>query len=292
MDKEGIKPVLESLIFASENAISFASLCNILEGEDRATVKAALNELISEYGGKNGGLFIEEVAGGYQFRTNPEHAPWLRRLFKMGAQKISKAAMETLAVIAYKQPVTRGEVETIRGVDSGAVLATLMDKRLIKITGRKEAPGRPVVYGTTKEFLETFDLKDLGCLPSLKDIQTLEELNAPQNTATKRLEEGLFSGLREGVPPDETETEPGVEGEPDRAAQAEPGELPEGTTPPDESEAEPGAEGEPDRAAQGEPEELPEGTTPPDETEPDGGAGAGEAAEGDSRRGDNVKKEG
>ncbi len=175
LDKDSLKPVLESLIFAADSAISFEKLAGILEGEERAIIKEALHELIEDYRTRAGGFLIEEVAGGFQFRTNPEFAPWLRKFFKIGMQKISKAAMESLAVIAYKQPVTRGEIEAVRGVDSGGVLATLMEKRFIKIVGRKEVPGRPVVYGTTKEFLETFDLRDLSCLPTLKDIQKMEE---------------------------------------------------------------------------------------------------------------------
>lgn len=197
MDKDSLKPVIESLIFASEGAITIQSICNIIEGVDRQAVRSALNELIEDYKARAGGLLIEEVAGGYQMRTNPEFSPWIRRLFKVGMQKLSRAAMESLAIIAYKQPLTRGELEAVRGVDSGAVLATLMDKRLIKIVGRKEAPGRPVVYGTTKEFLETFDLKDLSCLPSLKDIQTLEVENAAKEAQGLSAPEGVSS--REGA---------------------------------------------------------------------------------------------
>lgn len=192
LDKDSLKPVLESLIFAADSAISFDKLAGILEGEERPAIKEALHELISDYRAKAGGFLLEEVAGGFQFRTNPEFAPWLRKFFKIGMQKISKAAMESLAVIAYKQPVTRGEIEAVRGVDSGGVLATLMEKRFIKIVGRKEVPGRPVVYGTTKEFLETFDLKDLSCLPTLKDIQKVEEEYAQtegQGTAETAVED-------------------------------------------------------------------------------------------------------
>jgi segregation and condensation protein B len=149
MDKDSLKPVIESIIFASSDAISFDRIVNVLDVDERATVREALNELVSEYRERAGGLLIEEVAGGYQFRTGTEFAPYLRRLFKIGGQRISKAAMEALAIVAYKQPVTRGEVEAIRGVDSGGVLATLLEKRFIKIVGRKETPGRPVVYGTT-----------------------------------------------------------------------------------------------------------------------------------------------
>ncbi|MCC6502219.1 MAG: SMC-Scp complex subunit ScpB [Deltaproteobacteria bacterium] len=192
LDKDSLKPVLESLIFAADSAISFDKLAGILEGEEKPAIKEALHELISDYRAKAGGFLLEEVAGGFQFRTNPEFAPWLRKFFKIGMQKISKAAMESLAVIAYKQPVTRGEIEAVRGVDSGGVLATLMEKRFIKIVGRKEVPGRPVVYGTTKEFLETFDLKDLSCLPTLKDIQKVEEEYAQtegQGTAETAVED-------------------------------------------------------------------------------------------------------
>src|SRR3989304_1388715 len=192
LDKDSLKPIIESIIFAAESAISFEKIFGVLEGEEKAAVKAASGELAEDYRNKAGGFYIEEVASGYQFRTNPEFAPWLRRFFKIGMQKISKAAMETLAVTAYKQPVTRGEIEGIRGVDSGGVLATLMEKRFIKIVGRKEVPGRPVVYGTTKEFLETFDLKDLSCLPTLKDIQKMEEEYAQtegQGTAETTVED-------------------------------------------------------------------------------------------------------
>lgn len=175
MEVQELKPIIEAVIFASDSAVTFDRIAGVLEGEERAEIRSALKELIEDYRSGDRGFVIEEVAGGYRFVTRTEHAPWIRRLYKIGAQRISKAAMEALAIVAYKQPVTRGEVEAIRGVDSGGVLATLLDKRFVKIVGRKELPGRPVVYGTTKEFLETFDLKDLSCLPSLKDIQSLED---------------------------------------------------------------------------------------------------------------------
>src|SRR3989338_91413 len=175
MNKDSLKPLIETIIFAADHPISFENLMNVLEGEKRDDVRLALNELIVDYQQSRRGFLIEDVAGGYQIRTRPEFAPWLRRLFKIGFQKLSKASMETLAMIAYKQPITRMEIEELRGVDSGGVLKTLMDRNLIKIIGRKEVPGRPVVYGTTKEFLEVFDLKDLACLPTLKEIITAQE---------------------------------------------------------------------------------------------------------------------
>src|SRR3989338_11592789 len=113
MDKESLKPLIETIIFAADHPISFEKLMNVLEGEKRDEARLALNELINDYAASNRGILIEEVAGGYQLRTRPEFAPWLRRLFKIGFQKLSKASMETLAMVAYKQPITRMEIEEI-----------------------------------------------------------------------------------------------------------------------------------------------------------------------------------
>jgi len=190
----GIKYCIEAVIFAADAPVTIERLGNILEGHDKAEVRGALDELVADYKARSGGIFIEEVAGGYVFRTSHEFAPWLRRLFKIGLQRLSKASMESLAIIAYKQPVTRAELESVRGVDSGGVLGTLMEKRFIKIAGRKEIPGRPVVYGTTREFLETFDLRDLSCLPSLKQIQTTEGEDASEEI--RRTEEETDGGGR------------------------------------------------------------------------------------------------
>ena len=174
VERRRLKSIVEALIFASDHPLSLDRLCNIIEGSERADIKGVIEELVEEYRSPERGLYLEEVAGGYQLRTRPEHAPWIRRLFKLGMQRISRASLEALAIVAYRQPITRAELEEIRGVDSGGVLRTLLEKRLIKIIGRKDVPGRPVVYGTTKEFLEVFDLKDLSGLPSLKEIQGIE----------------------------------------------------------------------------------------------------------------------
>jgi len=175
MNKNALKPVIEALIFSADSPMSFDRIAGVVESEDRGELQAALKELIDEYGDSGRGIYIEEVAGGYQLRTRAEHAPWIRRLFKIGVQRVSRAALETLSIVAYRQPLTRAELEEIRGVDSAGVLRTLLEKRLVKIVGRQDAPGRPVVYGTTKEFLETFSLKDLSSLPTLKEIESLEE---------------------------------------------------------------------------------------------------------------------
>ncbi len=220
MDNEELKPVIESLIFASDTPITFDRLCGALEGEERGAVKSALADLMEDYKRGGRGFVIEEVAGGYVFRTNHEFAPWIRRLFKAGTQKISKAAMESLAIIAYKQPITRGELEAVRGVDSGGVVATLMEKRLIKITGRKDAPGRPVVYGTTREFLESFDLNDLSCLPSLKEMQKTEEEDAPQRPVGEASENNSEGGDNLEAESGGADTGGPGEGEPDGSGPA------------------------------------------------------------------------
>lgn len=173
-DVERIKPVLEALIFASDRPVSLERLVSVMEGEERAAVRAALDSLVDDYAAGRG-FTLEEAAGGWRFRTRVEYAPWIRRLFKAGPKKMSRAAMETLAVIAYKQPVTRAEIEEVRGVDTGGVLKTLLERRLVRVVGRKDLPGRPAVYGTTRQFLETFALKDLGALPSLKEAALPEE---------------------------------------------------------------------------------------------------------------------
>jgi len=194
MDRNALKPVIEALIFAADHPVSLERILGVLEGESRDDIKGALKELIEDYRGAQRGVYIEEVSGGYQMRTQSEYSSWIKRLFKIGMQKISKASLETLAMIAYKQPITRAELEGIRGVDSSGVLATLLERRLAKIVGRKDEPGRPIVYGTTKEFLEVFSLKDLSHLPTLKDIESLEE---------KEIEERYLTGENEGANPED-----------------------------------------------------------------------------------------
>src|SRR3990172_7752749 len=127
MDKNALKPVIEALIFAADHPVSFERILGVLEGESRDDIKGALKELIEDYRGAQRGVYIEEVSGGYQMRTQSEYSSWIKRLFKIGMQKISKASLETLAMIAYKQPITRAELEGIRGVDSSGGLATLIE---------------------------------------------------------------------------------------------------------------------------------------------------------------------
>jgi len=164
------RSVLEALLFLSGEVLTVPSIKEILEISD-SEVRRLLGELIAEYRERNSGLLIVEIAQGYQMVTNPEYAEWVRKFKSTHASsKLSMPALETLAIVAYKQPIIRAEIEQIRGVNSDSAIKTLYEKRLIKIMGRKEAPGRPFLYGTTREFLQYFGLKDLSELPTLKDL--------------------------------------------------------------------------------------------------------------------------
>jgi segregation and condensation protein B len=174
-----IKPILESLLFVSEDLVRLETLAEILPEWNEEAILEGIRQIKAEYEEPSRGLELAEVAGGYQFRTKPRWAEWIARLKKVKAVKFSQAALETLAIIAYRQPIIRSQIEQIRGVDSGWILRTLMEKGLIKMTGRKELPGRPIVYGTTQTFLELFGLSKLSDLPTIKEIQppsTLEEI--------------------------------------------------------------------------------------------------------------------
>jgi segregation and condensation protein B len=168
-----LKSILESILFVSEDPMSLDRLCGILEEYEREEIRSALIELQQDYGSRESGICLAEVAKGYQFRTREEFGEYVRRLIKTRASRFSQSALETVAIVAYRQPITRAEIEYLRGVDSGGVIKTLLEKKLIKILGKKDIPGRPLIYGTTREFLEIFGLKDLSSLPSLREIEEL-----------------------------------------------------------------------------------------------------------------------
>lgn len=168
-----LKSILESLLFVSEEPVPFDKLCAILEEHSREDIRNALYELNEDYDNAARGIFLAEVARGWQFRTREENSDYVRRLVKTKASRFSQSALETLAIIAYRQPITRAEIEYFRGVDSGGVIKTLLEKKLVKILGKKDIPGRPLIYGTTRDFLEIFSLKDLKSLPSLREIEEL-----------------------------------------------------------------------------------------------------------------------
>ncbi len=174
MEEERLKSVLESLLFAAGEPVSLARLAAAFDEMPRATVQKALAAMMLSYASDNRGVEIEEIAGGYQMRTAKENAGYVRKLLAARPPRLSRPLMETVAIIAYRQPITRPEIEQLRGVDTGGVLETLLEKRLVKIAGRKEAPGRPMVYATTDEFLELFGLKDLEGLPDLSEFREIE----------------------------------------------------------------------------------------------------------------------
>jgi len=174
-----LKAILEALIFASPEPLTPKQIFKLLDAEPKEDVQAALDELKKDYD-RPGGLQLVEVAGGYQIVTRSDLHEWVRRLFHEGTtQKLSVQALETLAVIAYRQPVTALEVGEIRGVNTSGVLNTLLERGLIKIAGRKQVVGRPFTYATTKEFLIRFGLNDLSDLPKVEDMAEALGLEAP-----------------------------------------------------------------------------------------------------------------
>ncbi len=169
-----LKARLEAVLFSSDEPLRFDRLLVLFEVEATA-LRQALQELMVEYAQENRGVVLQEVAGGFQIRTRAEYAPWILKLNKTRVTRLSKAATESLAIIAYRQPVTRAEIEYLRGVDSGGVVRMLMEKQLVKIVGKKDVPGRPLLYGTSRHFLEFFGLKDLTELPNLQEFADPED---------------------------------------------------------------------------------------------------------------------
>jgi segregation and condensation protein B len=167
---ERLLGVLESVLFAAGEPLNLARLADVIPGPSRGELRVAVRELAARLERDGRGIRLLEVAGGYQFRTDPAHAEWVRRLFQQKPWRLTRATLETLAIVAYKQPVTRAEIEAIRGVDADSVLASLLTRKLVKIEGRKEVMGRPLLYGTTRQFLEVFGLRDLTSLPALGEI--------------------------------------------------------------------------------------------------------------------------
>ena len=163
-----LKPIVEAMIFAVADPLPTRRICDALDGATAAEVRAAALALQTDYASR--GVRLVEVAGGWQFRTAPEHHTPVRQLFKDKPARLTRAAIETVAIVAYKQPATRADIESVRGVDSAAVLETLVERKVIKIAGRRDVPGRPLVYTTTPYFLELFGLKDLKALPTLAEL--------------------------------------------------------------------------------------------------------------------------
>lgn len=198
---EDLKSIIESLLFVSDTPLTVDQIRGVLDGEETAAIRSAIEVLMTEYDQRDGGFVLKTVAGGYQFRTQGRYNEWIKRLVKPSAPRLSKAALETLAIIAYNQPIIRSDIEHIRGVDSGGVLRMLMERKLIRVLGRKEIPGRPLIYATTKHFLEVFELRDLKDLPTPKEIEELSRSRL-EETAQAAMPNDAATGAKEPVPDD------------------------------------------------------------------------------------------
>lgn len=174
---ENIKAVVEALILASDAPLGLEKICAVIPEVEKDEIRKALDDLMVEHERRAGGICLQEVAGGFQFRTRPDLGQWVKKLKGTKPAALSASAIETLAIVAYRQPIVKSEIESIRGVDAGHALKVLLEKKLLRILGRKDVPGKPIIYGTTKKFLEVFNLKDLAELPTLRE---LKELNEPE----------------------------------------------------------------------------------------------------------------
>jgi len=214
MTETELKPIVEALIYVAEEPITETTLVTLLGREHKDGIRAVIAGLIQQYQNSEHGIEIKEIANGYKMATKAEHHEWVRKYVKHQTPptKLSLAALETLAVIAYKQPVTVPEIQEVRGVNAVGVLKTLIDKELVTTAGRKNVIGRPILYKTTKEFLVQFGLKNLDELPSLEEFEQLTQtaladnlagaFNLAQAEATPQ--DSLTGSLSEEVPLDET----------------------------------------------------------------------------------------
>ncbi len=176
--EQHLQSIVESLLFVADKPLSLQHLGQLLGETDLGPVRAALAAIEAHYAQR--GVQLQAVAGGHQFRSNPQNASWVQKLLAQKPVRLSRALLETLAIVSYRQPITRPEIDDIRGVDSGGTLKTLMDRSLVRILGKKEEPGRPMLYGTTKGFLEFFNLSDLKDLPTLREFHELSDEHRAQ----------------------------------------------------------------------------------------------------------------
>ena len=182
MEREEIKSILESLLLVADGPQSVQRFSEVLDVTNKDIIESTLRELQTEFETQNRGIRLVEVAGGYQLRTPKANADWVKKFLGGRPARMGKATLETLAIIAYRQPITRAEIEAIRGVDVDGVIATLLERNLIRAMARKDVPGRPFLYGTTAEFLQLFNLQDLSQLPTLKEMEEISLPEVPGDT--------------------------------------------------------------------------------------------------------------
>ena len=212
---ENIKHIIESLLFVAEEPLTVDKIKRVTAHAETKEIKDALAALSAEYEARPGGFYLDEVAGGFQIRTRPEYNEWIRKLIRPRPLRLSKAALETLVIIAYKQPIIRSDIEHLRGVDCGGVLRVLLERKLIRVLGRREIAGRPLIYATTKHFLEVFDLKNLKDLPTPREI---EELGA---SLSETEEKAALESIAETEGEFDTPTETTMESSEDHEAEAD-----------------------------------------------------------------------
>lgn len=183
MHRDQAKNIIEAMLFVSDKPLFVNEIKGVLDEFKAQDVKDIISELTKEYEDMSRAFRIKEIAGGFQITTDPSLAPWLKKLYKTsGVDRLTGPSLETLAIIAYKQPATKPEIEAIRGVNVDGVLKTLIEKNLVKITGRRETPGRPILYGTTQEFLQYFGLNSLQELPKLEEFHfTEKDIELPEH---------------------------------------------------------------------------------------------------------------
>lgn len=202
LDDQQLKSAIEALLFIAGNPVTAERLRGIFEDVSKEQIEAQLGALREEHDSRGAGIMLAEVAGGWQFVTRPEYAAWIRKFRTVkSSARLSRPALETLAIIAYKQPITRAEIEAVRGVNVDGIVRNLMERRLIKIVGKKDVPGKPMLFGTSTEFLQHFGMKDLSSLPTLKEFQ---ELDASEETMVEEAAGG--AGEENGGTPGPVET--------------------------------------------------------------------------------------
>jgi len=220
MKTDALKSIVDALIFASEVPLSISRIRQIIrevnqDDVSNAAIREAVEQLNADNRDAQRGFYLQEVAGGYQYRTRPNYAQWIKKIKKVRSFRLTQSTLETLAIIGYKQPIIRSDIEKLRGVDSGGVIKNLVERNLIKIVGRKNIAGRPFMFGTTKRFLEVFGLDRLEDMPSLKEFDGLDESKLP-TILRQKIPPELF----DPETPGEEEGEAAVEGE--AAAEGEP----------------------------------------------------------------------
>ncbi len=218
---ENISAIIEALILSSETPLPLEKICAVLDPVHKNDIQEAFHSLLAEYETRHSGIFIQEVAGGYQFRTRPEMAVWIKKLKTSKPISFSPAALETLAIIAYRQPVVKAEIESVRGVDVSAPLKSLLERKLVRIVGRKDVPGKPIIYGTTKKFLEVFNLKELTDLPTMRELKEITEKQGILDLEMAQEESDRTDSEIEATPPSSVEASETVPESPEIPDQTE-----------------------------------------------------------------------